>query len=74
MAAEPGSGRRRSRRTKPSQQDAASLQNQSPPVNDVTTMAKPLDAVAAVVTVTYAGKFAAAYADVTAGCNSATRR
>jgi len=50
-------------------QDAASLY-QSLPVNDVTTMAKPLDAVTAAIAAKDAGKFAAAYADLTAGCNS----
>jgi hypothetical protein len=57
------------RQVKTRLQDAASLY-QSLPVNDVTTMAKPLDAVAAAIAAKDAGKFAAAYADLTAGCNS----
>jgi len=50
-------------------QEAASLY-QSLPVNDVTTMAKPLDAVSAAIAAKDGRKFARAYDELTAGCNS----
>ncbi len=53
-------------------EDAAQLY-QSLPVNDVTTMAKPLDAVSAAIAAKDAREFARAYDDLTAGCNSCHR-
>lgn len=48
----------------------AALLYQSLPVNDVTTMVKPLDAVAAAISAKDTRQFTRAYADLTAGCNS----
>jgi len=50
-------------------QEAASLY-QSLTVNDVTTMAKPLDAVAAAIAAEDSKAFVKAYGELTAGCNS----
>ncbi|PZA09773.1 hypothetical protein DNX69_20690 [Rhodopseudomonas palustris] len=50
-------------------EDAAALY-QSLPVNDVTTMAKPLDAISAAIAAKDGRQFARAYDELTAGCNS----
>lgn len=50
-------------------EDAASLY-QSLPVSELTTMAKPLDAVAAAIAAKDSAAFAKAYAGLTTGCNS----
>jgi hypothetical protein len=50
-------------------QDAASLY-QRLPVNDVTTMAKPLDAVAAAIAAEDGKAFTKAYGELTTACNS----
>ncbi|WP_420134955.1 hypothetical protein [Rhodopseudomonas sp.] len=50
-------------------QDAASLY-QSLPVNDITTMAKPIDAVTAAVAAQDSKAFVKAYGELTKGCNS----
>ena len=53
-------------------QDAASLY-QSLPVDDVTTMAKPIDAVTAAIAAQDSKAFVKAYGELTAGCNSCHR-
>lgn len=53
-------------------QDAASLY-QSLPVNDITTMAKPIDAVTAAIAAEDSKAFVKAYGELTAGCNSCHR-
>lgn len=53
-------------------QEAASLY-QSLPVNDVTTMAKPLDALTAAIAAEDSKAFVKAYGELTAGCNSCHR-
>ncbi|NEW89166.1 hypothetical protein DU475_18110 [Rhodopseudomonas sp. WA056] len=50
-------------------EDAAALY-QSLPVNDVTTMAKPLDAISAAIAAKDRREFVRAYGELTAGCNS----
>lgn len=50
-------------------EDAAQLY-QSLPVNDITTMAKPLDAMSAAIAAKNGRQFARAYDELTAGCNS----
>ncbi|MFC0241109.1 hypothetical protein [Rhodopseudomonas telluris] len=50
-------------------QDAASLY-QSLPVNDITTMANPIDAVTAAVAAQDSKAFVKAYGELTKGCNS----
>lgn len=50
-------------------EDAAQLY-QSLPVNDVTTMAKPIQAVSAAIAAKDVREFARAYDELTAGCNS----
>ncbi|MCD0417080.1 hypothetical protein [Rhodopseudomonas sp. BR0M22] len=50
-------------------EDAAQLY-QSLPVNDITTMAKPLDAISAAIAAKDTRQFARAYDELTAGCNS----
>lgn len=50
-------------------QDAASLY-QSLPVNDITTMAKPIDAVTAAIAAEDSKAFVKAYGELTKGCNS----
>jgi len=53
-------------------QDAASLY-QSLPVDDVTTMAKPIAALATAIAAEDSKGFVKAYGDLTAGCNSCHR-
>ncbi len=53
-------------------QDAASLY-QSLPVNDITTMAKPIDAMTAAIAAEDSKAFVKAYGELTTGCNSCHR-
>ncbi|MCG6205461.1 hypothetical protein LPW26_12490 [Rhodopseudomonas sp. HC1] len=53
-------------------QEAASLYD-SLPVSDVTTMAKPIDAVTAAIAAQDSKAFVKAYGELTAGCNSCHR-